>query len=322
MSVQKASASVIVSGVLAILGSLFFMLCLLLGLMGLYLTPPQRDVPANFASLAAVMLAFLFPVAILGILTGLGLFRLKNWARISALIWAGLLVFFNSITVIVLLFMAFPAVPSAPNVNVGVVKVIGAVIYGVPILIGVWWLVLFNSTSIKMQFVGISPALSPDVPVQPRCPLPIAIIAGFMLSSVLAMFAVPLMHLPISVIMFGERLRGELGGFLYALSAVLYLAAAIGLLRLKRWSYLLSIGLHAFWMISGVVTFLRPNYAQNMQEILSQIHMPETSTASLQLLHNPVFAVFIMFPGVLILSLLFYYRKRFLAASSSANSSV
>lgn len=188
MSAQKASGSVIVSGILAILGSFFAIFGILLGMAGVFISPPTKDFPSFFLPVALVAFVFM----------------------------------------------------TAPNVNMGIVSGLMALFYGAPILVAVWWLILFNKQSIKAQFCG------------------------------------------------------------------------------KRRSFPLAIGLHAFWMISGLVTFLMPNYRQNMQELFSEMPVPESSRSSLQLLHNPAF-VFIMLVGVLILSLLFCNRKHFLEASASAN---
>ncbi|HEY4979470.1 MAG TPA: hypothetical protein VII25_09920 [Candidatus Acidoferrum sp.] len=322
MNSPKASASIIAAGILAILGSLLAMLSMAVALMGLYLTPAQRDVPAFASSAAAVMFGFLFFVALFGVFTGIGLLRLKNWARISALIWAGVTVFFSSLGVMTILLIPFPAVPTAPNVNMAAVKAFVAAFYALPILIGIWWLILFNKAAIKAQFTGTTPVASTDTPTRPRCPLPVAIIAGFMLFSVLGLFAMPLMHMPIAMILFGHRIHGEFGSFLFASTTVLYLAAAIGLLRLQRWSYPLSLGLYAFWTLSGVTTFFSPNYPQLMKEIFSEMNLPESSTAGLQLVNSRGFALLTLIPTLIIVAILLYYRKRFWEASAAAQSAV
>jgi hypothetical protein len=114
------------------------------------------------------------------------------------------------------------------------------------------------------------------------------------------------------MIMFGQRLRGELGSLLYAFSVILFLVTAIGLLRLKHWSFPLAVGLHAFGMISGLLTLLTRNNRQKMQEMFSEMLMAESSTSSLQLLQNPAFAVFTMLRGVPIVSLLSITANPFL----------
>ncbi len=312
----------IAAGILAILGSLLIILSVAVGLMGLYLTPAQKDVPVFASSVAAVMFGVMFFVAIFGIFTGIGLLRLKNWARLSALVWAGITVFFCSLGIITILLIPFPAVPTAPNVNMAAIKGFVAAFYAAPILIGIWWLILFNKASIKAQFTDAVPLTATDTPTLPRCPLPVAIIAGFMLFSVLGMFAMPLLHMPIAMILFGHRIRGEFGSFLFASTTVLYLAAAIGLLRLQRWSYPLSLGLYAFWTLSGVTTFLSPRYPQIMTEVFSEMNLPESSTAGLQMVSSRAFALFTLIPTLIVVAILLYYRKRFWEASAAAHTAV
>ena len=294
--------------------------------MGLYLTPVTKarpDVPPipPFALTAAtIMFVVMFFVAAFGILTGIGLFQLKNWARISALVWAGITVFFGSLALIFILIIPFPTVPSAPAVNMTAVKGMLAIFYGLPILIGVWWLILFNQKNTKGLFTRTSVLSTSPVPTEPRCPLPLAVLAGFMLFSVISMFLVPFMHVPVTMILFGQRLRGEFGAFLFAAITVLNLAAAIGLLRLKRWGYWLTFGMYGFAANSGTVTALRSNYGQNMREIFSEMQMPEASGPVLELLNSRLFALATLVPVLIILGVLAYYRQRFLQAAAAAES--
>jgi hypothetical protein len=329
MESRKPSASVLAAAIVAIIGSLLAVAGISLGLLGLLFTPlPQADLPANFKAIAEFSMVAFLCVAGFGIVTGINLIRLKNWARLSALVWAGITVIFGSIALASILIITFPTATAGAPVNMQYVKAMVALMYGAPILVGIWWLVIFNQSSVKTQFADIGRSTGAiaahDSPVsgKPSCPLPVAIIAGFMLFSVLGMFAIPLMHMPVFMIMYGYPLRGELGAFVFASNAVLYLAAAIGLLTLKKWSYLLIIGLTVLWMTSGLVTFLSPNFASIMQEQMALMHLAETSATSLQVLQNRIFAVFALVPGALILGILFYYRRQFLracAAKESAN---
>ncbi len=326
MNTQKPSASVIIAGILAILGSLLAMLGLGLGLMGLYLTPvsttrPEAPPIPPFALTAAtIMFVVMFFVAAFGIFTGIGLFQLKNWARISALVWAGISAFFSALALVFILILPFPAVPNAQGANMAAVKGMLTIFYALPILIGVWWLILFNQKKTKELFRGTREISTPTAPTAPRCPLPLAILAGFMLFSVLSMFLVPFMHVPVTMIFFGERLKGEFGAFLFAAYAVLTLAAAIGLLTLKRWGYWLAFGLYGFTLISGTVTALRSNYAENMRKIFSEMKMPEASGPMLELLNNRAFGLAGLVPILIILGILVYYRPRFLQEAAAAKS--
>jgi uncharacterized membrane protein (DUF2068 family) len=326
MSAQKPSAAVIIAGILAILGSLFAMLCMGLGLMGLYLTPAIKTrpdtppIPPFAQSAATIMFVVMFFIAVVGIFTGIGLFQLKNWARMAALIWAGITTFFSAIAIVAILLIPFGALPNAQgtNANMAGVKATLVIFYGLPILIGVWWLILFNQKGTKALFTGEYSHSPAATPMEPGCPLPLAILAGFMLFSVVSMFLVPLMHLPVTMILFGERLRGEFGAFLFAAFTMLNLAAAIGLLRLKRWGYWLAFGMYGFTVVSATVTALRSNYAQNMRDIFSEMKMPESSGPFLDMINNRVFALFGVIPILIILGVLVYYRGRFLQAVEAA----
>ena len=323
MSSSKPPASIIVAAIVAVLGSLLTMLSMALGLIGFYLAPAGKDLsgaPPFAIAVASGAFVFMLVFSAFGVLTGLGLLQLKNWARISALVWSGLAVFFCSLAMLFVLVLPFPPMPgAAQNVNIAGVKAVLGIIYGLPILIGVWWIILFNEKGTKALFARKLLQTERETPVTPHCPLPVALIAALMLFSVAGMFLMPLMHMPVTIIFFGQRLRGELGAFLFAATTVLYLASAIGLLGLKRWSYPLTIGLQVFWMVSGVVTFLRPNYARNVQEIFSEMHMPEAASGNIsELMHNRFFALASLIPGVIMLGILLYYRRRFLQSANAA----
>jgi len=98
--------------------------------------------------------------SVFGIATGIGLLYLRNWARISVLIWSGLLVFFGTIGIPVAYLTSFSPTPNAPALppeSMQVVRWILLVICGLPLLIGGWWLVLFNRKSVKAHFAGAWP---------------------------------------------------------------------------------------------------------------------------------------------------------------------
>src|SRR5271168_4267924 len=93
----KPSASVIAAGVVAILGGLFYLLTSIFVLMGMRLASQQDPtvLPPIVRSWMIGFTGFLICLAIFGVATGVGLLLLRNWARISALIWAGFSVFFG-----------------------------------------------------------------------------------------------------------------------------------------------------------------------------------------------------------------------------------
>jgi hypothetical protein len=108
------------------------------------------------------------------------------------------------------------------------------------------------------------------------------------------------------------------------LSCLAFFVAGVGLLKLKPWSYSLTIGLQLFWLASTVVTLLTPNYKSVMdsfmKEMQASLHLPETQFPPGNFAHNYGWTVVLglLFAGA-ILGLLVYYRPRFLEAASRAD---
>ena len=112
---NSPSTGVTAAGIVAILGSVLSVLGVLMGIVGLLLVPRVGGAPQLpfFArTVAIVMMCAFLSVAVLGIFAGVGLLRLKNWARIAALVWAGIAAPFSAL---ILLFFLLTPIPEAPN---------------------------------------------------------------------------------------------------------------------------------------------------------------------------------------------------------------
>jgi hypothetical protein len=158
VSPTKPSVAVLVSGLLANLGSAFAILASAFTLAALNLIPlpPTAPVtPSYVGSIANVSMLIFLGIAVFGIFTGIGLIQLRNWARISILVFSGLTVFFGGTALLVLLAIPFPINPSGPSVDPGAVKAVVLLVYGIPVLISIWWLVLFNLKGTKAQLPGL-----------------------------------------------------------------------------------------------------------------------------------------------------------------------
>ena len=128
------------------------------------------------------------------------------------------------------------------------------------------------------------------------------------------------MKLPTPFVLFGHIIRGSLGTTLFFLTVALLAVGGIGLLKLKNWSYPLILGLQIFWFVSGLVTFLSPNYESLMNEILADAHY------SSEMFHTESFAHQMrlgsmagLLGPIVVLFILLVYRKRFLEASALAS---
>jgi hypothetical protein len=232
-------------------------------------------IPSVVKSITTVSMLIFLGIAVFGVFTGIGMMRLRNWERISILVFSGLIVLFGGIALLLLMAIPFPANPTGPPVDPRAVKAIVLLVYGIPVLIGIGWLVLFNLKGTRAQFAGTPSETSAGISVAPACPLPVHIIAVFFLFSLLWVLVLPFLQMPFPAIFFGHPFYGATGKALFMLFGVLLGGGAIGLLKLKKWSYPLVLGIQGLGLFSGAATMFSPTFPRLMQEMLSQMHFPE-----------------------------------------------
>jgi hypothetical protein len=166
--------------------------------------------------------------------------------------------------------------PSIPNVQpraATFMRVFVLIMYGLPAVIGVWWLILFTRKGIVRQFQA-EPIMTEDgVTLVPAC-LPIAILARFSLISVCFIPLLFLMPVPIPVMLFGHAIFGRPARAVYVLLSITLAVFSIGLLQLRKWSYPLAIGYRLFWCVNGTVTLLDPKSWTVMNGIVAKMQSP------------------------------------------------
>jgi hypothetical protein len=272
----SASASIIASAIVAILGSLLTLLTASLGFIGLSLPKTASATaaqPPGIHAISLITLAIIFGFGIFGIFCAVALWRLRNWARMAFLIYSGVMVFFCAFSLAAVWFI-LPSLPTNQPHMAGFLRIFLAAVYGVPIAIGLWWLILFNRRGIAQQFApqavmlddGVTPALA-----KPSCPLPLAILAWFELISACCMPLLFLMPLPIPAVLFGHAFFGKPAAAIYILLSITLAVCGIGLLKLWRWSYSLLIGYHVFFSASSVFGLLNPNTWAAMNEMIGKM---------------------------------------------------
>jgi hypothetical protein len=322
-SPAKRSASVTAAAVVAILESIFLLLCCSAAFFVFLLAKlpgPASALPPAMRYMMLGTQAFMMCLSVFGVATGIGLLYLRRWARISILIWGGLSVFFGVIGMLFIFLMPFSPGPTAPELTAETlpsVRLIVLLVYGVPLVIGVWWLILFNRKIVKAQFTGSALPADSSVPPKPACPLPIATLAWFYITSILNLLFLPFFPSHVPMLVFGRVLPGIVGLTVLIVTCLAFCIAGIGLLKLKPWSYTLTLGLQFFWLASGVVTVLTPNYKTVMdtfmREFQASLHLPETPFSPANFSQNYGWAVLLglLLSGA-VLALLVYYRPRFL----------
>jgi hypothetical protein len=323
------SAGVTAAGIVAILGSVLTVIGVLMGLAGLLLVPSlggAPQIPFFARTLAIVMMCAFLGVAVFGIFAGVGLLRLKNWARIATLVWAGIAAPFSAL---ILLFFLLIPIPEAPNTPVNIrilTRVFAALFYVIPLAIGLWWLIFFTRKGVVAQFkaissrdAGLDPTTSPSAqlaPARPGTPLPITVVAWFFLFSSLSLVIVSFMHLP--AVLFGVAIQGLAGIVVWATWCAIYVTVGVGLLRRFSWSLPMSVGVQAFGLLSGGVALLSPGYEVLMQQMMASMDMPNSAYAlptTATMRHLQWLSLVLPF---VVLLVLIYYRARFLEACSAS----
>ncbi|MHB8500379.1 MAG: hypothetical protein ACYDCG_10710 [Candidatus Acidiferrales bacterium] len=326
---SKPSASVIAAGVIAILGSLFVLLGSGLSLVAFLLVKLPATLPQqpSFVRIAGVgLMALGMACGIFGIAAGIGLFLLRNWGRISAMVWAGICFFFGLIGIPVALFMSVPTASNSPGMPGNftlIFRLILLAIYGAPLVVGIWWLVLFNRKSVKEQFARTAAPVDLSLRQKPRPPVAITILAWFFITSAANIVILPFLPFRPPAMLFGHLFYGPAGTVILAVSCIFVAVVGIGLLKLKPWSFPLAIGLQLFWLASGIISLLNPNFDFRMNsmigEMIGAMRLPDGVFAPLDFLHHMRLFMYIgLLIPVAIVAMLFYCRERFLEAASAA----
>jgi hypothetical protein len=345
---NQRSAAVVASGVIAIIGSLLAAIGVLIGTAGLLFAPiprPRASVP-GVRSIAMIMMAVFFAIAIWGIISGVGLLRFRNWARMSVLVWSGMT---TPLTLVIIGFFLFVPFPSPPGSSAAIGTFLRAFVilfYGAPLAIAIWWLILLTRAHIVAQFKSTQfksaaafpiegdPALGANASVwsadaaapgaypvpppmpAPDLPIPIIVLACFFLFSSVSFVMVFFTHVP--AMLFGMAIDGPAGLAVYVGWFALYVSSGVGMLKRAVWSYSIAIGLQIFGLVSGVVTVLSPNFDAVMRRVLSNANLPSPEATFPSMTYLRGFTLLSLVFPLAILGMLVYYRPRFLAAAAGA----
>lgn len=288
---MNRSAGVTVIAVLAIVGSAFCIVSAIFPLIFLFLPlpmPPGSQEAMPFLRAIMVVSAFFyFLMATWGILSGIGLFKQKNSARISTIVFSILLTvmaLFGLLTSIVIAF-GLPQAPAEARTALVVGQILMAVVYLIFLGVGIWWVVFLTRSKVKEQFLSplarnipletgwssVVPAAALDpiaaaAPKQPARPLSIAILAWIMVVAALLAPAGILLHTPAAL--FTKILNGWQASLFIGVYAVAQAGIGTGLLRLKLLARPAAIAFFVFGMLNALVFNLAPGAHERMATLM------------------------------------------------------
>lgn len=266
---MKRTAGITISAVLVFIGSgLALLSCPLMG-FSLTVAAPNGNLPHGFGFMIAFMIVCAALFAAWGIASGIGLLNLREWARISMLVFSALLLFVALPGMLLFLFVRLPIPENSPNpamtqhaLSIARFGLVG--FYALVAALGAAWLYYFMRPAVKNQFTTtgsvsmsdrITAATQPGSYSRGR-PLSITIIAGFLGFGAVSLPIVLLMHLPMMFL--GFFFEGP-QAFLVVLGyGSVQAAVAYGLWELKPWGRSLAIYYFNFAIFNAVISVILP----------------------------------------------------------------
>jgi hypothetical protein len=262
---MQRSGGITVIAVFALFGSLA---CVAMGcLMGLALLFGRNHqtidpATAPFARIGMIIaIVFFIGPAMWGIASAIGLFRLRRWARISTLIFAGILIFFGIVSP--LFVLAMPTLPTPgidPTVMAGV-KIAISGFYLLLAAVGGWWMIYLTRPRVIAQFQAGAAVVE-----ESRRPLSISIIAWVL---IVGTCFVPIsMALRFPLLLFGGVFTGWQANMILLAFAAVGITAGVGLLRLRPSGWLLALGYLIFGCANALTTWLLPGSAARIARMM------------------------------------------------------
>src|SRR5580658_2677688 len=159
---MRRPASVTIAAVAVFIGSGLTLLSGALMIFAFAVMPATESTPAFTRYAGLIMSVFMLGFAAWGIVTGMNLLHLREWARISIIVFGGLLLVMAVPGLLMMLVMPLPT-PSVSAVPPGqstlplehlmtAVRIGMAIFYALLALLGGWWLYFFNTRPIREIF--------------------------------------------------------------------------------------------------------------------------------------------------------------------------
>ena len=331
---MKRPAGLVISAVLLVIASLLQLLGACLMVFSAVMAPslahagtagsssPAAQYPYLPFTMYAMSASFL-ALSVWGILTAVGLFRVRRWARYSILVIAAGLAFISFVSIFTSILIAFIPLPQPAGLDptqahssqmiARFIFASMAVLYTGLLAVAVWWLVYFNRPALRELFAAGAPLDS----VPCRRPLPISILAALqLLGAIFCLFAA---LLPLPAFMFGWTLHGSGKVVLYAVICGLDVLTFMGLWRLREWGRRLTFFMLGFTVLNLAFNFLRPSSFRQYQAEVHQMMSPSQPQLPVGF-QNTLFGgsmIFGLIFCIVIAAILVHYRAFFASPAST-----
>lgn len=271
---MKRLPGMIISAIVLLLGSLFqLLMAILTGLGGIveqsqvhsggHLSgAPAAPIPAWLPIFTYVLSVLFVSMAAWGILTAVGLFRVRRWARYSVLIIGGCLALIGLPSMVMMVVLTAVPLPVPATVDVTHVHTAqtltrialgaGAAFYGLVCAVGISWLIYFNLKKVRGLFADAA-----GLPAHGRRPFLISTIAVLSLIGAATCLLVAILPMPGGF--FGWILQGWGKVAVMLAWAALLAASGVGLWRLNELGRRLALAVQALGLTQYVVFLARPS---------------------------------------------------------------
>ena len=295
---MKRPAGVTIAAVMVFIGSGLTLLSAGFMIFAFAVMPAAETTPAFTRDAGLIMSVLMLGLAGWGIATGINLLQLREWSRISMIVFSGLLLVMAVPGLLMMLVMPLPtppviaippgeAIPPLEHLMTAV-RIGMAIFYALLALLGGWWLYFFNTRPIRELFRGAvttpsstwAPAvLAPtEVPGSPKRPVSITIIAYLALAGACMFPFFSILHMPLTFL--GFYFTGGKASLIVVGYMSVQLLMAYGLLRLEKWGRSLAIYYFNFAIFNSIISVVLPGaparYEEAMTAMQGSLGLPPT----------------------------------------------
>jgi len=307
---MKRSSGVTISAILVFIGSGVTLICAAIMIFSAILVETQAQQPPFIKYAMFAIVAIEIGFAAWGVASGVGLLRLREWARISIIAFSGFLLLISIPGLFMMLAIPFPTPPNAGDPELArhmmtVVRIFMSIFYGLLISTAAAWLYFFNTRFVREQFkdaasanvgVGLAGyagrvAVAGAAPTAVRSrPISVSIIGWYLLISSPFVAICFFIHFPVLILWF--LVRGPKATTIIVGMGVLQIIMGVGLLKLREWARILAICYFAFVAVNSLTMAFVPKaqarFEEAQSEVQSVIGTPATFGTSPTQMHFPV----------------------------------